>query len=271
MSDPLAEERLPLWGARVRGELDGIRFELLAIPTTTPWRLPDLGNRQSPFASLDVILVAHPSAVPRAGFGAARVEGTFDGWDIGGWARVGVRPAPVLAPRLDMAVQTEAGLFVPLDERFAHENAAGAQLSREYGGWVVRGELGAFHANDASLGDAVIWTIGGSRLVGDGTFTATVAGNAIEPPVNPLLLFDRALLPAAILAIPRARAVGKLARRMAGNVPSVGGVLTMEVTKDLTDVVKFTGGADLPHGAVLSPAAAFSGGRRVRAAIRWSW
>jgi hypothetical protein len=271
LTDPLLEERLPLWGARVRGEHHGVRVELLVAPVTTPWRLPDLGGYAAPFTSAGVTLVEGAWSVPRAGFQAARIEGTVGGWDVGGWARSGIRPAPVLVPRVDIAEHTDNGLVVPLERHFAHETAGGAQISRDYGGWIVRSELGVSHSSDPSLGDAVIWTIGGSRLVGDGTFTATVAGNAIEPRVNPLLLFDRALLPVVILAIRELEPWGSWRAAWLGTFHTVGGVLTTEVTRDLTDVVKLTVGADVPHGASLSPAEAFSGGKRLRAGVRWSW
>ena len=201
----------------------------------------------------------------------ARVTSTIDGWDVGGWVRAGVSPLPILDPRLDLEETTATGLSVPLDRHFAHEQAAGVQVSREYGGWVVHSEIGAFHSNDADLGDAAIWAVSGSRIVGDGSLTATLAGNAVEPPVNQLLLFDRALLPAVILTARQGEPWGSWRAAWLGTLHTVGGVLTAEITKDLTDVVKVTAGADVPHGATLSPAAAFSGGKRVRAGLRWSW
>ena len=46
-ADALSGELLPLWGARLRGERGRIRFELLEVPVTTPWRLPILLGRVS--------------------------------------------------------------------------------------------------------------------------------------------------------------------------------------------------------------------------------
>jgi hypothetical protein len=113
--------------------------------------------------------------------------------------------------------------------------------------------------------------IGGSRIIRDGTVTWTFAANAIEPPVDPLLLFDRALLPCSIVAARENESWGSWGVLWLATFQTVGGLLAAEVTRDLTDVVKVTIGADLPHGAPLSPAKAFSGGQRVRAALRWSW
>jgi len=89
--------------------------------------------------------------------------------------------------------------------------------------------------------------------------------------VDPLLLFDRALLPAVLLSIRQFESWGSWRAGWLGTFHTVGGMLTSEVTRDLNDVVKVTIGADLPHGASLSPAEAFAGGKRVRAAMRWSW
>ena len=178
---------------------------------------------------------------------------------------------PVLDLRLDLLVRSDASVTVPLDFHFTHEQAVGLQLARAFGGWVVRSEVGAFHATDSSVGDAVLWTIGGSHSVADTTFSATVAGNAVETPVNPLLLFDRALVPAVILATNQTTAWGNWRAAWVGTFETVGGLLTAEVTRDVSDVVKITAGTDLPHGAALSPTLAFSGGKRVRAGVRWSW
>ncbi len=93
-SDPLTDERLPLWGARLSGERHGVRFEVLWTATTTPWRLPAMDGRHSPLSSLGVFFVDQPYVVPTSGFTAARVSAPIGSWDIGAWARTGVRPAP---------------------------------------------------------------------------------------------------------------------------------------------------------------------------------
>ena len=82
LSDPLTEERLPLWGVDLRGEHHRLRYEALVVPVLTPWRLPDLSARNSqsrPTRSRSPT----PWAVPTAGFGAGRVMGTMGDWDVG--------------------------------------------------------------------------------------------------------------------------------------------------------------------------------------------
>jgi hypothetical protein len=272
LSDPLTEERLPLWGINVRGQSNGVRFEFLAVPVLTPWRLPALGRQPLPFPSRTVTLVENPWTVPTAGFGAGRIMGTIGGWDLGAWARAGERPAPVLSPELDMSAQTSgAPLVVPVDRHFASERAVGGSASHAWGGWILDGELGVFHSGDPAVGDAAIWTIGGSRLVRNGLVTATVAANAIAPPTNPLLMFDRALLPAVILAVEEYESWGSWRIVGLGTFHTVGGILSVEATRNLTDAFGLTLGADLPDGAALSPATAFSGGKRGRVTLRWSW
>ena len=274
LADPLTEERLPLWAVSLQGEHHRVRFEVLAVPTTTPWRLPELGGRQSPFASLRVLLDEQPWRVPRGGFGAARISVPLGRWDTTVWGRGGVRPVPVLVPDLQGVSLTSASsepVTVPLARHFSQERAAGVTLSRVAGGWTVHGELGLSASPDNDVGRAAIFSLGATHLVRSGTFTATIAANAVEPPVNPLLMFDRALLPCLILATHETESWGSWSAAWLGTFRTVGGVLGLEASRDVTDTVKLTVGAELPHGATLSPAAAFSGGERVRAGLRWSW
>ncbi|MEO6326991.1 MAG: hypothetical protein ABIT01_18320, partial [Thermoanaerobaculia bacterium] len=49
-TDPYADEKIPLWGARLQGQRGAWRFELLGTVTTTPWRLPVLEGRNAPIA-----------------------------------------------------------------------------------------------------------------------------------------------------------------------------------------------------------------------------
>ena len=48
-------------------------------------------------------------------------------------------------------------------------------------------------------------------------------------------------------------------------------MLTMDAVHDLTQAFKLVGGLDLPHGADLSPARAFAGGKRLRLGVRVDW
>ena len=128
---------------------------------------------------------------------------------------------------------------------------------------MLNGELGLSRSPDPAVKDAAIWTIGGSRIVGNGVFTATVAANATRTPTDPLLMFDRALLPAVIVAANEYEPWGSWRAVWVGTFHTVGGVLSAEATRALSDTVGLTVGADLPHGATLSPATAFTGGKRV--------
>jgi hypothetical protein len=270
-TDPLTEDRLPLWGARLSGERRGIRVELLVAPTTTPWRLPTMDGRHSPLSNANVFLLDLESPVPRRGFGSLRVSAVVRGWDVGGWVRSGVRPAPILVPRQDLSEERPDGRFVPIARRYADETGYGVEIGRAVGGWVVRGELGLLRSDDPDLGNAAIWSFGGSRSVRDGTLTATVAMNVVDPPVVPLLLLDRAFLPAVIFAIHQNESWGAWDVGWLGTFEWVGGVFTLELTRDLSDALKLIAGADLPHGAVLSPARAFAGSKRARVGLRFSW
>jgi hypothetical protein len=253
------------------GERRGVRFEVLAVPITTPWRLPPLDSAPLPFPGMPVAFVEQPWTVPSAGFGAGRVTGTLGAWDLGGWLRAGERPAPVLEPDLANESTTAGVLDIPLNRHFTTEQAAGGSVSHAVAGWIVQGELGIFHAKDADVGRAAIWTFGASRVVRNGIFTATIAANAITPPVDPLLLFDRALLPAAIMAVHELEDWGSWRVVWLATFHTVGGVLSAEATRQLTEALSVTAGFDAPHGAALSPATAFTGGQRLRTGIRWSW
>ena len=112
----------------------------------------------------------------------------------------GVRPAPLLIFRTDLAVPVPSGLTVPIERRYAREQGVGVEVSRVTGSWVLRGEAAALFSEDPDLGNALIGTLSAERGFGDGTLLVTLAGNAKDTPVDPALLFDRALLPALIVA-----------------------------------------------------------------------
>lgn len=273
LSDPLTEGRLPLWGALLRGERSGVRFEVLVVPVTTPWRLPAVGDAASPFTRIGITLDERPWSVPTRGFQAIRVKGSSRGWDWAGWARSGIRPAAVLDPDIDssLPLPPPEPVVVALDRRFAREHAAGGSVTHAAGSWMITAELGILRSDDSALGTAAIWSLGASHVVRNGTFTATVAMNAIEPRTNPLLLFDRALLPLVVLAMREHRSWGSWNAGWLSTFRTVGGVFSAEIARDLSDVVKLTMGTELPHGATFSPAMAFTGGQRLRVALRWSW
>jgi hypothetical protein len=270
-TDPFIEERLPVWAAVLSGERRGIRAELVIAPLTTPWRLPRMDGRHSPLSYAGVFLIDAPAAVPSRGFQSLRVAGAIAAWDLAGWARAGVRPAPILEPLGHLAELRTDGVFVPIERRYPTERAAGLELSRAVGNWIVRTELAASASDDADLGKAVIWTVGGSTLVRNGSFTGTIAINLIEPPVTPLILLDRAILPAVVLAMRQRENWGRWEIAWLGTYGTTGGALRVETARTLSDRVDAVISAELPHGTVRSPARAFAGSQRLRAGLTWSW
>lgn len=271
-SDPLGDEKLPLWGARMQGQRGALRFELYDCAVTTPWRLPVMTGRYSPVSWAGVFLHDARDAVPRRGFGAFRLQYTWGQWDFGLWGRAGVRPAPLIE------VESETGGDGGEDanplvthRRFANEGGVGLEVSRVAGAWVLRGEASILHSRDPDLGDALIWALGAERPVRDGSLIVTVMGNARATPINKAFLFDRAFLPGFIIACNQGEEWGSWKVAWVGTFQPAGGVLKAEATYDATDTWKLTAGTDLPHGARSSPLGALSGARRIRASVRWSW
>ncbi|MBI2840923.1 MAG: hypothetical protein HYX75_21610 [Acidobacteria bacterium] len=271
-SDPLGDEKLPLWGARVQGQRGALRYELYDCAVTTPWRLPVMTGRYSPVSWAGIFLQDAHDAAPKRGFGAVRLQYTWGQWDFGLWGRAGVRPAPLIEAETDTGEGTEEG-SEPLvtHRRFANESGAGLEVSRIVGSWVVRGEATALHSRDRDLRDALIWALGAERPVRDGSFIVTVMGNARATPINKAFLFDRALLPGFILAFNQSEGWGSWKIAWVGSFQPAGGVLKAEATYEASDTFSLTAGTDLPHGARSSPLGALSGARRIRTSMRWSW
>jgi len=270
-TDPFADEKLPLWGVRLQGQRGTLRYELLASFVTTPWRLPSMEGRYSPFSDFGYFLLPAENDPPVRGFEAIRFLKTWGPWDGGVWVRTGVRPAPLLVAHLDRAERRPDGVFVPVDRRFVDEHAAGVELSRVIGAYVLRGEIGVSFSDDPDLGDALIWAIGCERAVGDGSLMITLAGNALDTPVDPLLLFDRAMLPAAIVAFYQNPSWGVWKVVWTVQLREASDLLKGELDYSLTDVWKLTVGVDLPYGSREGAFGAVSHARRARAALRWSW
>lgn len=271
LSDPFDDERLPLWGARLQGERGPVRFELYHAFLTTPWRLPVMLGRFSPLWYADVFLKDAEGAPPRRGFDVGRVVVSGDQWDLGVWARTGIRPAPVLEALGDLERDPMVDLIVPLARRFAREDAYGVEAVRGQGEWLVRGEFSYSRSRDPEVGDAVLWAVGVERAVRSGVAVVTVAGSAIEPPINPLLLFDRAFVPSFVATTTQLEDWGSWEVTWLATFRRVGGILQLEASRDLTDVVKVTIGSDLPHGSRTSSPGAISRAKRLRAGLRWSW
>ena len=192
-------------------------------------------------------------------------------WDLGLWGRTGVRPAPLLVARVDEAFPTPEGYAIPADRRYARENAAGLEVSRVTGPFVLRGEASFLSSADPDLGQALIWTVGLERAFGDGTLLVTFAANARGTPIDKALLFDRAFLPGLIVVWDRTERWGSWRAAWTGAFDHGDGLLKAEVADNLDDVWKAVVGAELPYGSRYGPFGARWASRRVHLAVRRSW
>ena len=275
LTDPFADEKVPLWGLRARGQVGACRFDGVFIPVGTPWRIPVSSPRFAPVdetvLGLPVVLKDGANDLPREGWGALRLLATFGDWDVGGWGRIGIRPAPLLTPHPDRAFLDGDAVALPADRRDAREEAAGLELSRVAGSWILRAEGAALFSSDAGLGHALIWTAGAERAFGDGTLLLTLAANARGTPVDPILLFDRAILPAFIAAWQRTERWGSWRAVWMQGLRHGDGLVKGEVSWNATDALALTLGADVPYGSRYGPFGARPDLRRARTGARWSF
>jgi len=274
LSDPFADEKLPLWGVRLQGQRGAVRLDAFAAATTTPWRLPVLTGRNAPLPVPGVQLVDGESRPPRAGFGAVRLLGTFGAWDLGVWGRAGVRPAPLLEFEIP-AASADAALRIRANRRYTHEEGGGVELSRLLSGvldgWVLRAEAAALFSRDRELGNALLWTVSLERGFGDGTLLAIFAANARGEHVDPLLLFDRALLPGLILAWSRSERWGSWRVAHTTAFEHGDGLLVAEVAWQAADAWRVLAGGDYPYGSRFGVFGARGASRRLRLSLRRSW
>jgi hypothetical protein len=275
LSDPFSDEKIPLWAVRLNGEQGAFRFEAVVAPLTTPWRLPLLGSRNAPLRSDGLppgtTFKEVESTPPDVGFAALRALYTVGEWDLGAWGRVGVRPAPLLEFRFDQTAPTATGAVASIKRRYAREQALGVELSRVAGSWILRGEAAALFSRDADLGNAVIGSLSAERSFGDNTLLITLAGNALKTPVDQSLLFDRALLPAIIVAWNRTEEWGEWKLVWNGGLKYGDGLVKGEAGYNLTDLWKLTVGAEIPYGTTEGPFGALNTAQRLHLALRRSW
>jgi hypothetical protein len=275
LTDPFADEKLPLWGLRTRGQTGALRFDGVLVLLGTPWRVPVSSPRFAPVEAtatgVPVVLADGGNDLPRTGWGAIRLLASFGDWDVGAWGRTGVRPAPLLTPRADLASPDGDAVALPMDRRYAREEALGVELSRVTGAWVVRAEGAALWSSDTGLGDALIWTLGAERAFGDGTLLLTLAANARATPVDPLLLFDRAILPSLIAVWQKTERWGSWRAVWTQGLRHGDGLAKAEASWSATDALALTLGADVPYGSRYGPFGARPEMRRLRAGARWSW
>ena len=275
LTDPFSDEKLPLWALRLSGERAGLRFEVVAVPITTPWRLAPLGSRHTPLnvsgLPAGTSYQEIETSPPTTGFAALRLLRTSGDWDLGAWGRFGVRPAPLLDFRFDQAIPTASGSIILVERRYTHEAGGGIELSRVVGPYVLRGEGAALFSADRELEDALIGALSAERSFGDNTLLVTLAGNAIDPPVASTQLFDRALLPALIVAWNRSEEWGAWKLVWTAGLNYGDGLLKGEIGYNLTDTWKVTTSGDLPYGSEAGPLGSLQSARRLQLALRRSW
>jgi hypothetical protein len=276
LTDPFADEKILLWAVRLTGQKGNVRFEAVEAPVTTPWRLPVLGSRNAPFRTTglpdNTEWLERQNDPPDSGFTALRILATVDEWDLGVWGRGGVRPAPILSFRTDQVFLSSDGHpVIPIERRYAREKAAGIEVSRTMMAWVLRGEAAVLSSDNRELGDAVIGVVSAERGFGDGTLLVTVAQNFKDTPVDSSLLFDRAILPAAIAAWHQTEEWGEWKLVLTESLKKWNGLLTCETGYNLTDYWKLTLGTDIPYGVRDTYFGDLYTARRVRTALRRSW
>lgn len=266
LTDPFAEEKLPLWGARLTGQWSDTRGEAVVVPVTTPWRLPELGSRFAPLPFDPNNLADGGEEPPRDGFAAVRILESFGEWDAGVWARSGVTPAPVIH-------------FLPVPGRIAlrphriwvREHGAGIEISRIVESWVVRAEMGALRAEGDMVEDSVVWSVGAERAWDEYTLLVTLADNAGERGDVENIPYDRALLPVFISALTGQHAWGEWRATWMAGLRKGDGLAKAEFGYALTDEWKVWAGADYPYGPTSGALGALRDGRRIRGALRYSW
>ena len=270
-SDALAMERLPLWGARLHGERKGVRFDLYGSFVTTPWRLPDMEGRYSPYAAINYYLSVNPTDPPLGGFGSIRILKTGERLDLGVWARTGTRPMPLMVPDIDNAREVGTSHIVPTNLRFVRETGAGVEVCRTYTNWILRAEAAVLHSPDPAIGTTLPWSFEAEFPFRSGNVTATFADSARDPPRDPKVPFQIDFFPSFWIAVNQSESWGDWRVIWTGTFKRVGAVLAGEATRALTDTLRLVVGADMPFGARLGTPGAYYQARRFRTSLRLSW
>ena len=124
---------------------------------------------------------------------------------------------------------------------------------------------------DALVSNILIARAEAERSFGDSSLLVTYADNAWSFPTDPLLLFDRAILPALIVVWNRTEAWGAWKIVWAAGFDHGDGLIKAELSDNLTDSWRVTVGFDYPYGSREGPFGYRADARRAHAALRWSW
>jgi hypothetical protein len=90
-------------------------------------------------------------------------------------------------------------------------------------------------------------------------------------PVNPALLFDRAILPALITAWNRTEERGEWKLVWTTGLKHGDGIVKGEIGYNFSDLWKMTVGGEIPYGSAEGPFGGLNSARRVYMALRRSW
>lgn len=266
LTDPFADEKLPLWGARLSGQWGDFRGEAVFAPFTTPWRLPEPGSRFWPLPFEKEFLADTEGEPPPDGFVAVRLLLSHDDWDLGAWGRSGVLPAPVVYFR-----PVPGKPLVEPRNIWVREHGAGIEASRLVQSWILRAEVGALSSEGGVVEDALIWATGAERSWDEYTILVTFADNAGPRGKKENVPYDRALLPALIAAVNGQHPWGEWKVSWIAGLRKGDGLLRAEVGYLLTDEWKMVAGADYPYGPESGALGAQREGRRASGALRYSW
>ena len=248
LSDPFADEKLPLWASRLSGQKGPLRMEAVVGLITTLGRLPVLGGRNvplrtdSPFGRIEYDDIGN--APPEIGI--RRPADSRDDRRLGRGELGKVRGPACAPPHVPYGPGDPRS--VGPDPTCRTPLCPGA---RGRSGGLTRGGLMGATGRGGRPVFRGFWPGGRShrdaesqRGIGDGTMLVTSAGNAKDTPVDPALLFDRALLPALIAAWNRTEEWGSWKVVWTEGLKYGDGLLKAEVGYNATDLWRMTLGGD---------------------------
>ena len=217
-TDPLNEERLSPWAARLTVERGRFAGEVVLVPRYAPSRLPVLGERWFPVEPSTVGGFAVEASWGQDAFppvtwstlqGAARFSyrGAHGEGSIS-WFR-GYDDAPVVTPVLGTPDPIAGTIPVALDRSAARLEVTGADGEVLVGSWVLRGEAGYFHYGADEVDGYALYQVEAQWT--RGSWQAIVGwGDSIggEPSEATPTALDLGYLPAAFVRVTYGEATG---------------------------------------------------------------